>query len=95
MLAPLVPKLVQPLRRALMDPSPGVFEAGCDAVVALSASAREGLTPHLDLLLQQVNKRALSKGFQAKVRDTITALAENGGTDAAVIIKQRVPGFII
>ena len=93
--APLLPKLIQPLRRALMDPAPGVFAAGCDAIIALSNTAGPLLNPHIDLLLQQINKKSLNKTFQEKVNECIAALASNGGDEALPKIKSKVPGFCV
>lgn len=90
---PLIPKLIQPLRRALMDPAPGVFQAGCDALIALSQTAGPMLNEHLDLLVQQVNKKSLNGKLAEKVTETINALAENGGEAAVAAIKKRVPAF--
>lgn len=92
-IAPTLPKLIQPLRRALMEPAAGVFTAGCDAVVALSQAAGPLLNEHLDLLLQQINKNSLDAKLAEKVNETIRALAENGGDAALTIIKKRVPAF--
>lgn len=91
-IAPILPRLIQPLRRALMDQAPGVFTAGCDAVISLAQTAGPLINEHLDLLVQQIAKKSLGK-LAEKVNDTLIALAEHGGDAAIPVIKKRVPTF--
>jgi len=101
--APLIPALVQPLRRALMDPAAGVYAAACHAIQQLSDCVGPLLNGHLDLLLVQVAKKMMAgKASSAAAKaeadlssDTVAALAQNGGDDAVPIIKKRVPGFVM
>lgn len=90
---PVLPRLIAPLRAALMDPSPGVFAAACDAIVALSSTVAEAMNPHLDQLLQQIHKKSNDSKLAEKVNDTIATLANNGGEAAIPLIKAKVPTF--
>jgi len=94
-LLPLIPSLIQPLRAALLDPAAGIFEAGCDAIIALSIAAGPYLNPHIEKLLQQINKKSMQAKYKQKVQECIQTLVEQGGDEAIAVVKARVPGFTI
>ena len=65
--APLLPRLVQPLRAALLDPAPGVFQAVCIAIGQLSDAVGPLLNPHLGQSLGEAVATRVSRAVASRV----------------------------
>ena len=91
--APLAPRLVRPLRKAMLCRADGVFAAALDAVQQLSAAVGPALNGSLKELLIQIAKKAFVAKHRDKVWDTLMCLEENGGRDALAMIKLKVPTY--
>jgi hypothetical protein len=91
--SPLVPQVVRNLRAAMLVPEEGPFAAALCAVKQLSECVGPALDAHMGALLIQINKKSFEAKFKTPIFETLLALAENGGPDAARQIKLKVPCF--
>ena len=91
--SPLVPQVVRNLRAAMLVPEEGPFAAALCAVKQLSECVGPALDAHMGALLIQINKKSFEAKFKTPIFETLLAMAENGGPDAARQIKLKVPCF--
>ncbi|XP_076434633.1 PACRG-like protein [Babylonia areolata] len=91
--APLLPKVVPPLRAALIHSNNEVFERGLDGLTYLSDAVGPALNPHLKNLLMALSKRMMDKKYRDRVTDTLQLLEQNGGKEVLPVIKAKVPTY--
>jgi len=91
--SPLLPKLAPPLRAALGHKDGDVFQRGMDGLMQLSSAVGPALNPHLKTFMVALAKRLADKQFKEKVTVTLQALEENGGREALIVIKSKVPTY--
>ncbi|KAK7109054.1 PACRG-like protein [Littorina saxatilis] len=91
--APLLPKVVTPLRAALIHPNNDVFERALDGLGHLSNAVGPALNPHLKNVLMALSKRMMDKKYRDKVTDTLQLLEQNGGKEVLPVIKGKVPTY--
>ncbi|XP_014675342.1 PREDICTED: PACRG-like protein [Priapulus caudatus] len=90
---PLVPKLIQPIKLALMHSDDGVFEGTLEALMDLSKCVGPALTPHLKNLLMPLSKRMMTNTFREKVWTALQCIETAGGKECLAIIKAKVPTY--
>ncbi|PVD29764.1 hypothetical protein C0Q70_09021 [Pomacea canaliculata] len=83
--APLLPKVVPPLRAALSHANNEVFERGLSALCHLSEAVGPALNPHLKNLLMALSKRMMDKKYKDSVTDALQLLEKNGGKVMLVV----------
>ncbi|XP_013420224.1 PACRG-like protein [Lingula anatina] len=93
MAAPLLVKIVQPLRAALGDSEVTVFEAALDALVQLSRAVGPALNPHLKNLLVALAKRMMNKNLKETITYALHELEQNGGRECLPVIKSKIPTY--
>ena len=89
----MLPRLVPPLRAALMHKQEGVVKAALLATRQLSAVVGPAMNNYLKLLISQVQKKSLLKGFADTITETLQCLEEHGGPAALKEIKKKVPTY--
>lgn len=90
---PLLPKLAASLRTALVSGGDGVFTAGMQAVVELSAVVGAALNPHLKLLLTAMSRQMMNKQHEQYITAALQQIEENCGQDCVPIIKSKIPTY--
>lgn len=90
---PLLPKVVPPLRAALIHPNNDVFERSLDGLGHLSDAVGPALNPHLKNLLMALSKRMMDKKYRDRVTETLQRLEQNGGKEVLPVIKAKVPTY--
>jgi len=90
---PLLPQIVRNLRCAMLTPNDDIFLAALHAIQQLSNCVQEALNPHMGAILIQINKKAFERKFKSSIFETLMALDQNGGPEAAKVIKGKVPCF--
>lgn len=91
--APLLNKVVPPLRAALCHSNNEVFERGLMGLMVLSDAVGPALNPHLKNLLMALSKRMMDKKYRDRVTDTLQLLEQNGGREVLPVIKGKVPTY--
>lgn len=91
--APLLHKIVPPLRAALIHSNNEVFERSLDSLTDLSNAVGPALNPHLKNLLIALSKRMMDKKYRDKVTDTLQLLEKNGGREVLPVIKSKIPTY--
>lgn len=91
---PLLSKMIPPLRLALGDRDNSVFEAGLEALVLLSDTVTFSLNPHLKMILVPVSKRGMEKKYKEQVMEAMQKIESNGGKEAYMAIKSKMPTYI-
>lgn len=90
---PLLPTLALALRNGLNEDSCDVFNACCESLCQLSACVGPQMNEHLLAVLVPLKKRMFIKRNTAMVVNALHTLAENGGEEAVMIIKSKIPTF--
>ncbi|XP_067948616.1 PACRG-like protein [Watersipora subatra] len=90
---PVLSKVIGPIRTALNNADSKVFEAGLDALAALSAAVRESLNQHLKQFLVPLSKRLLDTQFRDNIIKVLQAIETNGGKEATGVIKSKIPTY--
>ena len=90
---PLLPKLLKNLRTALANDNEYIFLEAMDVLKILSGLVKEELNKYLFLVLQPINKRSFKLKYKEKVFDLLRELENNGGKEAYLHIKSRVPSY--
>lgn len=90
---PLLPKLLKNLRIALANDNEFIFLEAMDVLKILSQLVKEDLNKFLFLVLQPINKRTFKLKYKEKVFDLLRELENNGGKEAYLHIKSRVPSY--
>lgn len=91
--APLLHKVVPPLRAALCHANNEVFERGLTGLMVLSDAVGPALNPHLKNLLMALSKRMMDKKYRDRVTDALQLLEQNGGKEVLPVIKGKVPTY--
>ncbi|KAK7482056.1 hypothetical protein BaRGS_00026748 [Batillaria attramentaria] len=91
--APLLHKIVPPLRAALCHANNEVFERGLSGLMVLSDAVGPALNPHLKNLLMALSKRMMDKKYRDRVTDALQHLEQNGGKEVLPVIKGKVPTY--
>ena len=60
----------------------------------LSNAVGPNLTPHLGALLIQINKKSFNRKYSEAIHETLITLDSNGGPEASLLIKTKVPTFL-
>ena len=89
----LIPKLIMPLKAALIHSDGTVFESGIDALSQLSEVVQMALNPQLKNLLAPMSKRIMQKKYREKVTSLLQRMEEFGGEEAGKLIKAKVPTY--
>lgn len=91
--APLLPRLVAPLRLALASADTGVVVASLTAFRQLAVCCGEGLVPVLKDLLVQVAKHEKHKTSAVRdaVRDALAAVEDHCGTAGQTVMRAKLP----
>jgi len=90
---PLIPRLVRPLRMALMSREQGVFTAALETLRILSELVGPYLNPHVHLFLQHLGKKLSDRTLRDKVLQVLMTLEEQGGEEVTPIIKSKIPTY--
>lgn len=90
---PLLQRLIQPLRMALMTADREVFSFGLDVLKTLSELLGMHLNQYLHLLLQQLGKKLSDRLLRDKVFEVLTVLEEQGGEEVQPLIKAKIPTY--
>ena len=91
--APLLPRLLPPLRAALVSPDASVVATALLAIQQVSACVGEALTPCVTPLLVQINKHDTNRALRDAVRATLEALEVNGGPQAGALLRAKLPSY--
>jgi len=91
--APLVHRLIGPIRATLTSRDPDVYQGGITALIDLSNAVGAALNPHIKLLLGQLAKNAMKASFREQVTDVLNVLEANGGKECYKMIKAKIPTY--
>ena len=75
---PIVQKVIMPLRAAFMSADKDIWMKGLDALRALSETVGHNLTPHVHILLAQLNKKMTTKPMREKILSVLNTIEEQG-----------------
>jgi len=73
---PIVQKLIMPLRNAFMSADKDVWNKGLEALKKLSETVGHHLTPHVHILLAQLNKKMTTKPMREKIMGVLNTIEE-------------------
>lgn len=95
---PLIPRLVMPLRSALMNSDSGIFNAGLEILKyflsrLLSELVGPYLNTHVHLFLQHLGKKLADRNLRDKVFETLMVIEEQGGEEVVQVIKSKIPTY--
>jgi hypothetical protein len=90
---PLLPKLLKNLRVALANDNENIFLEAMDILRIMSRLVKEELNKYLFFVLQPINKRSFKLKYKERVFDLLRELENNGGKEAYLHIKSRVPSY--
>ena len=91
--APIVSKVVMPLRQGLISKDPKIWSNAIEATQLLAVAAGESLVPHLHLMMGSFNSKMANKATREKVVMTLGAIERAGGPEALKVIKQKIPAY--
>ena len=91
---PILGRLIPHLKNALVCDNPDTFLEAMNVVEMLSALVGELMNPYLHFFLQSINKRSFNLKYKERVFDLMRTLESNGGPDALVEIKKKVPTYM-
>jgi hypothetical protein len=92
-IVPLLPRVIAPLRAALSNPNPAVFENALNMLKSLSDIVGDALNEHLNSLLGCLVKRMNDKKYKDSVMEVLHCVEENGGPSVVKVIKAKVPTY--
>lgn len=91
---PVLPKLITPIKVALMVKDDVCFEATLQGLVELSNVVTSSLNEHLKNFLPQISRRLSSNRSQKeKITIVLQKIEMNGGSECTTIIKSRIPTY--
>lgn len=95
---PLIPRLVMPLRVALMNSDSGIFTAALEILKyflrrLLSELVGPYLNNHVHLFLQHLGKKLNDRKLREKVLEVLMIIEEQGGEEVIPIIKAKIPTY--
>ena len=70
-----------------------MFEAGLEALSALSTSVTVSLNQYLKQFLVPLSKRLNDPSIRDKITKTLQTVETNGGRDATAVIKSKIPTY--
>jgi Parkin co-regulated protein len=92
---PLVHKLIMPLRSAFLSSDPKIWSKGLETLRRLSETVGGHLTPHIHILLAQLNKRmTLNKKSREDVMRVLNTIEEKGGKEALEALRSKIPTYM-
>ena len=91
---PILGRLIPHLKNALVCDNPDTFLEAMNVVEMLSDLVGELMNPYLHFFLQSINKRSFNLKYKERVFDLMRTLESNGGPDALVEIKKKVPTYM-
>jgi len=89
----VLPKLVVPIKNALVCENDAGFMNALDALVHLSETVGPALNPHLKNFLSILSKRVTQRKYRDLVTDALNAFEKNGGKEVLPIIKTKIPTY--
>lgn len=91
---PLIPKLIMPLRQAFLSADLSIWTRGLEALKLLSECVGGNLTPHIHILLAQLNKKmTLNKKVREDVMQVLYGIEERGGKEALEALRSKIPTY--
>ena len=91
---PILSKLIQPLKDALICNEEDIFLEAMNVAEMLSDLVKENLNQYLHFFLQSINKRSFNLKYKERVFDLMRLFEENGGEEALKEIKKKVPTYM-
>ena len=91
---PILGRLIPHLKNALVCDNPDTFLEAMNVVEMLSDLVGDLMNPYLHFFLQSINKRSFNLKYKERVFDLLRTLESNGGQDALVEIKKKVPTYM-
>lgn len=91
---PILGRLIPHLKNALVCDNPDTFLEAMNVVEMLSDLVGELMNPYLHFFLQSINKRSFNLKYKERVFDLMRTLESNGGPEALVEIKKKVPTYM-
>ena len=91
---PILGRLIPHLKNALVCDNPDTFLEAMNVVEMLSDLVGDLMNPYLHFFLQSINKRSFNLKYKERVFDLMRTLESNGGQDALVEIKKKVPTYM-
>jgi hypothetical protein len=91
---PILGRLIPHLKNALVCDNPDTFLEAMNVVEMLSDLVGELMNPYLHFFLQSINKRSFYLKYKERVFDLMRTLESNGGPEALVEIKKKVPTYM-
>ena len=91
---PILGRLIPHLKNALVCDNPDTFLEAMNVVEMLSDLVGELMNPYLHFFLQSINKRSFNLKYKERVFDLMRTLESNGGQEALVEIKKKVPTYM-
>jgi hypothetical protein len=76
-----------PLRNAFLSSDNTIWMNGLESLRALSHTVGHHLTPHIHILLAQLNKKMINKTLREKVLSVLNEIEEQGGKEALEVIR--------
>ena len=91
---PLLQKLISPLRTALSSNNDEIFVEAMNVTEMLSMLVKDDLNKYLHFFLQMINRKSFNLHYKERVFDLLRILETNGGEDALIIIKSKIPTYV-
>ena len=91
---PILGRLIPHLKNALVCDNPDTFLEAMNVVEMLSDLVGDLMNPYLHFFLQSINKRSFNLKYKERVFDLMRTLESNGGPEALVEIKKKVPTYM-
>lgn len=87
----IVDKVVPHIKLALSNDTR--FEAGLNSLEILSNTVHGALNVHLKSIMQQLAKKCNNRKLKERIMDVLQVLEQNGGKDALLAIKSKIPTY--
>ena len=91
---PILGRLIPHLKNALVCDNPDTFLEAMNVVEMLSDLVGDMMNPYLHFFLQSINKRSFNLKYKERVFDLMRTLEANGGEEALIEIKKKVPTYM-
>jgi hypothetical protein len=92
---PVLPRVIAPLRAALMAKEEDVFLMALEATRLLSEAVEHEMNAYVPKLAQQIHRRmGTARGLRAQAEETLAALERNGGKEALAMIRAKIPTYV-
>lgn len=83
-----------PLRAAFLSADNNIWNRGLDTLKLLSETVGHNLSPHIHIILAQLNKKmTLNKKVRENVMQVLNIIEEQGGKEALDVIRQKIPTY--